>query len=1215
MPINSKILLGQGAEAPPPEPPIDLTGRSLVDLGSSLDNLYFYYQMDEASGTLFDESANANSASVIVGTPDYDVADIVNEAGSVGFDGTVAFRDTTSAGFQVDGIWSFQCALNVTALGSPRVICHIGDFANSSNRGFRFGVQADGALSISGWDTAIPGFRNVITTATPITAGQDHLVHIVANGTDARFYVDGALVETVATGFVYTNNTTTPPVYIGAGKGSSVELYIDGSLGHVAMWNDQLTAHEVNRLAEAGGYATTDPSTYSFVELSGAGNWDGPQEEQVFDVLLVGGGGGGGSNQGGGGGAGGVRLLYSYVGALSGTFAYSVGAGGAGGPNATRGNGSNGIDTTFDGITVPGGGGGSGSTGVDGFDGGSGGGGDHLVPSLGGAATAVDPVRGNAGGDGNDGVTSAGGGGGGGAGGAGGDGVPGGDTGGVGGDGIEVTQFSAYGDGGFFASGGSAARDLDAPAGGGGGGTFSPSGKNALPQTGGGGGAGEDSNRTGGAGGSGTIVIRYVGALAPEPIAEGDVLFQHNTLLLPFNGTSGDTTTTDESWAGNDPTFNDGAQLSNGQKRFGDTSLFLDGSGDWLNLPRAIFGPSGDIDIDFDFTLEMWVYPTATNYTNTFQMLFSTTDFNAASGQGWAIQLNRTGGNTVLRIIGRRNNTVVLGPTAGSTAVPQDQWSHVAVVRKGASWKVYLDGVEEISATESANVIFDSITTARIGREGGISDSANEFSGYIDDFRLTKRFARYEYDFGTPTAAFPTTRGDGQFALNTLVTDFEGSDGSATATDYSDYAHTLSFNGGASIASAQAKHGSTSLSIPGGSSFLQITSPDADLVEWYERETTIEAWIRPTSLTGWSYGGGTQQPTMIGNANPAGTTNYWSFGPRTDGSLSFYYFNGSGQQVNSAASLIVSNVWQHIAAVIRDGNIYLYLDGQQVATAAISGTPQSLTTTGLTIGRIDSTSLNGYIDDLRVSRCARYEDAFSPPGDAVAVSGVSDPDFADCNLLLMGDGPDGSAGGIVDSSPVGRTFTTGGSVQGSELRQKYGSGSILFDASGDYLRVNGTPPPVNVTDELTIEGWVWSSDTTQNKPIWSSRTQSGTLNGVLVYWTDTINRLHVLGYRSGAEVIGFVETTQPEIPRNQWVHVAVTRDAGGTWRAFVNGRLGASSTESLNVTGVSTNYVGIDARIGLSGTSFFGHMDNMRFYRGVCKYTSNFYPPQPYPTR
>lgn len=288
---------------------------------------------------------------------------------------------------------------------------------------------------------------------------------------------------------------------------------------------------------------------YLYAQLSGSGTWSVPSGVDSAEILIVAGGASGSrsSNIGaGGGGAGGVVHTSSYTFTStdkSSGIAYSVGAGGDGvgiSPYAYDGGYHNGGDSTFaisgGTITAKGGGGGAGYGGNTpytsaGFatayygsaQGGSGGGGSWN--SMTGASSNQGTFSGwtsygNSGGTmSSTGTGSYNGAGGGGAGGAGGNSTY--ATTGTGGAGQLFSNFTSYGENGYFGGGGAGGNNTNttSAAGGIGGGgdganTSNSGGYNAIDGTGGGGGgsrAGGYGSFTykSGDGGNGTILIRY----------------------------------------------------------------------------------------------------------------------------------------------------------------------------------------------------------------------------------------------------------------------------------------------------------------------------------------------------------------------------------------------------------------------------------------------------------------------------------------------------------------------------------------------------------------------------------------------------------------------------------------------------------------------------------------------------------------------------------
>jgi hypothetical protein len=253
---------------------------------------------------------------------------------------------------------------------------------------------------------------------------------------------------------------------------------------------------------------------------------------------VAGGGGGGSAYHGSGGGGGGVVWDTSYTTVPAVVYDFTIGAGGAGDPG--NGNtGLTGVDTTWNDnaegsgvkLTAKGGGGGGCDAGFSTADvaGGSGGGGSHgRIAGVSNQQSSGTPTGGTITSYGNDGAVGLSAGGGHPAGGGGGAAVEPADGTADGGAGQLFSNFTSYGESGYFGGGGggavysssSAPGNFDGVGGVGGGGDAVLSGSsgatgNAGTANTGGGGAGSEraggsgTNNPGGAGGSGGIYLRY----------------------------------------------------------------------------------------------------------------------------------------------------------------------------------------------------------------------------------------------------------------------------------------------------------------------------------------------------------------------------------------------------------------------------------------------------------------------------------------------------------------------------------------------------------------------------------------------------------------------------------------------------------------------------------------------------------------------------------
>jgi hypothetical protein len=146
-----------------------------------------------------------------------------------------------------------------------------------------------------------------------------------------------------------------------------------------------------------------------------------------------------------------------------------------------------------------------------------------------------------------------------------------------------------------------------------------------------------------------------------------------------------------------------------------------------------------------DFTLEGWVYLSA-NQSSKIIVSIGTLDGATRSVGFWI------GGTQKLEGYFSADGSTWLSYKIGTTTVVSGQWNHVAFVRSGTTFYLFLNGVSEGAQTGTP-------TTASSGKAllvGG--QSGNYFlNGYIDDLRITKGYARYTANFTPPASAFPNT--------------------------------------------------------------------------------------------------------------------------------------------------------------------------------------------------------------------------------------------------------------------------------------------------------------------------------------------------------------------------------------------------------------------------------------------------------------------------
>jgi len=167
--------------------------------------------------------------------------------------------------------------------------------------------------------------------------------------------------------------------------------------------------------------------------------------------------------------------------------------------------------------------------------------------------------------------------------------------------------------------------------------------------------------------------------------------------------------------------------MSNPASNVGNTAIQFDNSDDSIDFELGTALGTGN------FTIEYWTYiDSLQNYDTLFSTTRGSTGFNVGTdADGKAVWYRGS------RLLESASGTYVVG-----------NWYHTAYVRNGTTLKVYVNGVEKDSTTDSNNY---SELTSSIGS----LDSGGEFGGIkLDAFRISN-VARYtSNNFESPLARF-----------------------------------------------------------------------------------------------------------------------------------------------------------------------------------------------------------------------------------------------------------------------------------------------------------------------------------------------------------------------------------------------------------------------------------------------------------------------------
>lgn len=399
------------------------------------------------------------------------------------------------------------------------------------------------------------------------------------------------------------------------------------------------------------------------------------------------------------------------------------------------------------------------------------------------------------------------------------------------------------------------------------------------------------------------------------------------------------------------------AKLSTAQVKFGVSSGFFDGTGDYLAVsPSADFARG-----TADWTIEFWIRPSNTAAC----LIFDTRPAGSSSANG--ISLYYTGSALTYYSGG--------GVQITGSSLSTNTWHHVALTRSGNDHKLFINGTQSGLTWTSAHSITAVNTSAISIAANSDGPGTLNFTGYIDEIRFSS-IARYTANFTPSTSQFTND-------VNTLLlVHANGSNNSTVFIDDTQVREQVVLNafGNAKISTAQSKFGVSSALLDGAGDFITAVGPPTDLLPWYSSDFTVEFWIRPVAMTSFQVapGGATIIPVLFGNMNATGSGNYWSFGPMNDGSVRFFYYNGTENTVSTTGVTLVINTWFHLAFTHSAGTIKIYVDGTQRATASVSGSPQSGSAIPFTIGQYNNVCASAYIDEIRMSNSVRYTTTFTP---------------------------------------------------------------------------------------------------------------------------------------------------------------------------------------------------------------------------------------------
>jgi hypothetical protein len=672
--------------------------------------------------------------------------------------------------------------------------------------------------------------------------------------------------------------------------------------------------------------------------------------------------------------------------------------------------------------------------------------------------------------------------------------------------------------------------------------------------------------------------LKQWGFLSSAELAATDPYFRYTTLLLHGDGTNGAQNNTFLDSSTNNFTITRNGNTTQGTfSPFSQTgwSNYFDGSGDYIHNTTNYLIASTTTT----FTAEAWIYMTAA----------PTDDANDLPGM---LSLNSEGATGSL-------NYLSFGPIStralrlrwfdgtsktatGSTILELNTWYHVSCSVSSNAIKLFVNGVEE---TLSGTTTLTNRSANENGFALGQTYTYANYSGYISNARVVSGTAVYTSSF-TPSTT-PLTAISGTVLLTCQSNRF---------VDNSSNAYAITSGGNTSVQafSPFAPTAAYSAATVGGSGYFDgsgdyCTFSSNSAMDFGTGAFTIEAWIYTGDKTV-SVGA---SRTIIGNSGNSYTMQLY-----IDSSVGKVVFGNTGSTNLQGTSNVANNAWNHVV-VVRSGTgtnqTAIFVNGSR---EAVGTNTQNYTSGTIYLGAFDTGNgfWNGYISNFRIVKGTAVYD---PTQTTLTVPTTPLTAVSNTALLL-----NFTNGGIIDNTAK-NVLETVGNAQISTSVKKYGTGSLAFDGTGDYLQTKALNENLNLgTGDFTIEGWFYLNTTPSTMGLLQ---MSSTAGGFAA------NQSANIGIATASSTTWqiyakntFTISSSTTVPVTTWTHFALVRN-GTTTVLYIGGS--SVITLTSDSTNYNTPYIGIGGIYDSSSYLLNGYIDDFRITKGIARYASNFTPP------
>ena len=483
-------------------------------------------------------------------------------------------------------------------------------------------------------------------------------------------------------------------------------------------------------------------------------------------------------------------------------------------------------------------------------------------------------------------------------------------------------------------------------------------------------------------------------------------------------------------------------------------------------------------------------------------------------------------GNTDYRLFIQKNtsNLITFGyddnsevATVPGSSVSTNTWYHVVLTKSGESWKLYLNGVLDVSKTTSSFDTYQLTDTVNIGR---YSSGIVHFNGKIDETRIYDR-ALSEYEILQLYVGYDSEDN----TIGTLNHGLQAGYHMEDTSDFSGNGNTLSYTGTSLTTDKNGVAGKARL-FNGSSDYITGT----DII--YPNNFTISMWYYLNS------GVSTDNPELFDHYESGGNRICF-FGNGTSNRAIRWIVKGSSNNFDRVTSELIGEDEWHFITMKRSGDIFtLYKDGVQIDTITLAvGTINPDAPFYISKYGIGSAGwFSGKIDEPRI-----YNRALTPfeilqlyKGYDTEADLVHGTQTIGCQAYYKLDND------VTDSSGNGNNGTNNGADLSATGIVNQGAD---FDGSNDRIEGTADTNYFGATPTYTsLSFWFYTTDKTKQQSLINTYNSSSGAddNSMSFEYQGNNNRFYTQVTCAGSRKVEYYPSWTAD--NNRWYHITVTYD-------------------------------------------------------------------------